>query len=62
MIGPKRRPGPRPDVFRQELIDKFSLGTSPRSIRTLDRVDQIYACKDDSARRLLLGISKKVRP
>ena len=64
MIGPQRHPGrPEKDWRRSELMRKFGFTLfNPARDLTQTELDQLYACKDDSARRLLLGISEKVEP
>jgi hypothetical protein len=62
MIGPRREfPGRPGNVQRRAVMRKFHLTYRPTKM-PLSMVEQLLNCKDDSARRLLLGVSKKVRP
>lgn len=47
---------------RAELVEKFGLTVGQRRRLTMSRVEQLENCPDDDARRVLLGINKKIDP
>lgn len=55
----KHPPSPT-NIRRTELLERFGIVPTIRRKRDLrpSFMDQIDKCKDDSARRLLLGVSK----
>lgn len=57
--GPRRRRG-NPNFNPQRLFwgDRFNLTRKARHVLTGRTIAQLQACKDDDARKVLLGISE----
>ena len=60
MITFKHSPGPVPNPRRVMYAKRYGLNTVKRvKFLTNTVMDQLDACKDESARRVLLGIRRK---
>ena len=57
MIGPKLKPGPKTHS-RLEIMKQWGI-TLKQAKWASENIWQLDACKDDSARRILLGIGEK---
>jgi hypothetical protein len=51
--------GRRIDPAKAAIVKKYGLSISRRRRLSAKRVEQLVACKDESARRLLLGVGRK---
>ena len=58
MIGPHQKSGRKMDPLKKLLLREF--GKSGKMLEFPEIREQIYRCKDNAARRLLLGKSEKV--
>ena len=55
----RKRPGPKRSQRRDRYAVEFAINRKrPDRVLTLDTLDQLDACADDEARRLLLGKSR----
>jgi hypothetical protein len=51
--------GPKVSRFRAAIIKTFGLSERPRASRRIGRLEQqLWQCKSNSARRLLLGVGR----
>lgn len=50
--------GRKPDPVKWELMERYSLTRCQRKALTMKRIEQLQQCKDEAARRLILGVSR----
>ena len=54
--GPRINSGRKPDPVKDAIMEKFHLSPRQRRDLTPKLIEQLYWCKDDEARCLILGV------
>ena len=60
IIGPHRKSGRKMNPTKKAIMERFDLTNNKAHKLNQESRNQLCLCKDDSARRLLLGKSEKV--